>query len=325
MIRHFARVAAAVLGVCACATPTATTGPARAAAPTAVQLSTVLILQSQDTPIYRAALKGFEQALGLSTTCLLVDQNTDVDVVTAALRQSHAALILALGSRAALLARQATAEIPIVFALVLGHTRLHLGEQDNVMGVAMENPALSEFTKFKIIMPNLKKVLCLYTRGLSEMQMQKAQEELHGVGIELVAVAVGDGHEVLPKFKESWAGVDALWLPNDPVLKEFLDLKKAAMTARLPILTSLSDAFAHAGALMSVSVDLGAIGAQAAGMARLVLQHSSLPHTLGVQYPNGARLVVNTTTAELLGVDVSLDLLPFIDEIVEADSLAQKP
>lgn len=155
--------------------------------------------------------------------------------------------------------------------------------------------------------------------------MQIAKQELRGLGTELIPIAVPRGGDAVGALGQHRERADVLWMANDPVLKKFEAVKEACTACRLPLITSFSDSFARSGALMSVSVKLHAVGAQAAAMARLVLEHGAKPHDLGVQHPNGARLVLNAATADALGVDIPPDMLSYIDEIIDTDAGVQNP
>ena len=71
-------------------------------------------------------------------------------------------LLFVLGTRATLLARDRFRDVPILFAMVVNYRRLGLADHENVMGVALEIPPLTEFTQFKLIAPGLKRVLAFY-------------------------------------------------------------------------------------------------------------------------------------------------------------------
>jgi ABC-type uncharacterized transport system substrate-binding protein len=304
-----------VLLLLGCATPLQTT-PVKAGGGGGGPL--VLVLKSQSAPLHRAALDVFERSIRADLVEATLEPGTDGGAVRRYLATARPKLILALGTPAALLAREASQSVPILFTLALAQGRARLGAGANVMGISMENAPLQEFTKFKMVMPALNRVLVLYTPGFSDADVEEARAALTEINVDLVRMPVPAGADAVT-ILAARAGepFDALWLASDPVMKQFEALKAACNARHLPLLTSLSDVFAKSGALMSVAVDLRALGAQAAGMARLVLEGGMSPQQLGIQHPNGVKLAVNTAVAEALGIDVPLDILGYIDEVID--------
>jgi ABC-type uncharacterized transport system substrate-binding protein len=199
----------------------------------------------------------------------------------------------------------------------LNYARHPFEEAPNMTGIAMEPAPLSEFMKFKMVAPAFTRVQVYYTEGMSEALVNQAKQELGDIGVTVQPVPVGRDADVQASFRANAHDVDAVWLVNDPrVMQAFDGLRDAARGAKIPLVTSLSDSFARNGALMSASVDVSSLGDQAANLARMILERGVTPQQIGVQRPNGLRLVVNSDVAKTLGIDISLDVLPFINEVV---------
>ena len=116
--------------------------------------------------------------------------------------------------------------------------------------------------------------------------------------------------------------VDAIWVHIDPVVmnqKSFDFLKERSLATGLPLLTSLSDKFAEAGALVSVSVDFTAIGSQAATIVEMFMQDGSVPKAHRIQPPVGGKLSVNLEVAKQLGITIPAESYANINRIIIAD------
>ena len=83
----------------------------------------------------------------------------------------------------------------------------------------------------------------------------------------------------------------------------------------MPLL-GVDEFFARAGAVMSYSVDLVRVHAQAASYADRILRGTK-PADLPVQRPTKYSLIINLKTAEALGLTVPPALLALADDVIE--------
>jgi ABC-type uncharacterized transport system substrate-binding protein len=281
---------------------------------------TVVVLESYALPMMEVFVKAFLKRINARVYVIANAARYDGATLKAVVDGLHPQLVLTLGMQATLFAQAHIEDTPVIFGLVLNHARHHLGANANMAGIAMEPAPLSEFTKFKMVAPGLNRVQVYYTVGVSDGLVAQAKEELTDIGVTVEPVAVDKDGDVIASFRQHSRDTDAVWLVNDPhVMRVFERLRDQARDAKIPLLTSLSGSFARRGALMSASVDVGSLGDQAANMARMMLERGAQPRQLGVQRPNGVSLVLNAGVARALGIDVSLDVLPFVNEVV-ADS-----
>ena len=89
----------------------------------------------------------------------------------------------------------------------------------------------------------------------------------------------------------------------------------AAARHHLPLL-GVDEFFARAGAVMSYSVDLVRVHAQAASYIDRILRGTK-PADLPVQRPTKYSLIINLKTAEALGLTVPPALLALADDVIE--------
>ncbi len=275
---------------------------------------TVVVLLSSKNRLYDGPVAAFENQIKETATVyetVVGDQRGLAD----ALRDLHPSLVLAFGTQAALFARQNLPETPLLFAMVVNHRRLKELQAPEVMGIALEVPPLSEFTQFKLALPTMGRILAVYDPDHSSDVIADATESARTLGMMLVAAPAHDKDELESQYKRYSGQFDAVWLLNDPVVmnpKAFAFLRDATTRDHVALVSSLSDQFARAGAMMSVSVDFNSLGFQASAMALSLLDGKQTPTAIGIQPPIGARLVLNMVTAQKLGLQVPEEVLPFI-------------
>lgn len=281
----------------------------------------VLILRSTANTIFDAPIAAYAEQMQGSATLLEATAEADAEALRRALEAAKPTLVFALGSRALTLARATLPSVPVVFVMVVNFRRHEAAASPHTMGVALEPPVFREFAQFKMVAAAVKRVLVFTTKD-SSARIAEAREQLASFGAELVAVSVDKPEDVERKLAASLSGIDAVWLMNDPVVvnkKTFELLRDTTVTHNLPYLCSFSDTFAREGALMSVSVDTAALGAQAGAMTRMVLEQGRTPESIGVQPPISTKLVLNMRTAQKIGLVIPDDVLPLVNEVIVSE------
>ena len=299
--------------------------PARVRTAATASAPQVVVLQSTNSQLFRAPVESFIGQVDATVT-LFDDASVDRSRLVAAMRARKPDLIVTLGTRATRLAIDEFEDVPVLFTMVVNYRRLPLEGRSNVMGIALESSTASEFSQFKMILPKLAKSLAFYVPNQSGKLVEEARVELAKLGVELEAVPVESAEDVKVEYARHAGSVDGVWLLNDPVLMNkatFEYLRAQCEKDKLPLLASFSDEFARLGALMSVSTDLSSLGSQAAAMATRKLQQGVSPAEIGVQPPISTKLVVNVSVARALGIELSDDSLPFIDELIAEQHLAK--
>ena len=283
----------------------------------------IVILKSNDNPLFDLAIRTFTQQSTAEITVFSAADRTCVEPLIDAMRARQPDLLFVLGTPAALLAKQYFTDTPVLFALVVNFERHHLMELPNFMGIALEAPPATEFAQFKMIAPNVKRGLAFYSPTESRVLVERARTDLQSMGVELDATAVESPEQLQEKYATLVPSVDAVWLLNDPAImnaRTFAFLRAQTQAAHLPFFASLSDRFAEGGALASVSQDFAALGSQAVAMSRRFLEQGVAPSTLGVQAPIGGYLAVNLDVARQIGLEIADDIMPYINRLIESDT-----
>lgn len=278
----------------------------------------VVVLKSNANAIYDAPAQSFVSQMSevASVYVEVVDEEGGLPKAVAELQP---ALVYALGTKAALVARSSLPDTPVLFAMVLNYKRHQELKTPMTMGVALEVPPYVELLQFKLPLQGMRKLLVIYSEANAADIVAEAKQVAGNIGLELVTVPVKTASDVPSVFDKHVAAVDSVWLLNDPVVmnpQAFGYLRQASLKHGKVLVSSLSDEFARAGAVLSVSVDLKSLGYQAASLARSVVEKVQLPQEIGVQPPIGARLVLNMAVAKKLGLAIPDEVMPLINEVV---------
>ena len=283
--------------------------------------ATVAILQTQENELSEAVLGRFLEAMDAKVVLYSNVDKADASDLVRTIHNQKAQAVFALGPAAAIFARDNLADIPSLFTLVINYRTQHLHEVAHMMGIAMEGSSASEFTKFKMVYPQLHRVLMPYTTGQSEALVEAAVADLKKMSIELVPVAVSPSDKLTHLEGLTRNNVDAVWIASDAlILSKAKALIAAADAQGVPLINSVTGALARTGAFASVAVDIPSIGTQAATMINSILQRGGKPEQFKVQAPMGTRLVVNMDVAKQRGIEVPPFVLQFIGELAGNDS-----
>ena len=284
----------------------------------ALQGPVVVVLENKPSSLNNAVLEPFSSGVEARIVAFTDVGTQPAERLATAVRAERPNLILALGPQAVQFAHAELPEVQVVFALVLNYRAQHLqGEGNKLVGIAMENSLVSEFTQFKMVYPGMRRLIVPYCVGNSEPMLDEARKTLGSMGLAMQPLALQDTN-VLPQIAtlKHWPG-DVLWLASDTlVLRNAKAFIQQGDKINTPVFASVSGVLARAGAVAAIEVDIPSLGAQAAGIATLLLTGQATAESIGVQAPNGTQLVVNLATAQRQGMDIPLQIMPFIGESI---------
>jgi putative ABC transport system substrate-binding protein len=249
--------------------------------------------------------------------------------LVADLVRRRVAVIVAGATPSARAARNATAEIPIVFTTGLDPDVLvALGLIDsvsrpgaNVTGATFYSSALiaKEMELLRELIPGLARVRFLANPGnvSASVQIRDAGQAARAMDVALDVVSV-DGDDALEAAFASArsTGAEAAFLAVDPVFDSRPD-RIAALAARhgVPTIYYVRE-FVEAGGLMSYGGSLTGAYRQAGDYAGRIVAGARVAD-LPVQQPRDFQLVVNQRTARALGLAVPQSILARADEVIE--------
>jgi len=233
-------------------------------------------------------------------------------------------VIVTVGS-AVPIVRQATAVIPIVFAVGIDPvgsglvaSLAHPG--GNVTGLSIQANELAgkrlEFARE--LVPQLRRLAIMFNVGNAQpvLEMGETQAAARILGLEVAPLVIQRAEDIAPAFQGLKTRADALYIAVDQLMvANRSSILASALDVRMPTIFSVRD-FVKAGALMSYGPSYTERFGRAADYVDKILRGAK-PADLPVEQPTRFELVINLTTAKTLGLDVPASLLATANEVVE--------
>jgi putative tryptophan/tyrosine transport system substrate-binding protein len=212
--------------------------------------------------------------------------------------------------------KQATAVIPIVFAIALdpvggGLVASLARPGGNVTGLSVEQADVvgKKLELLREVVPRLSRLAIMFNVG-------KAQFAARALGLEVVPLEIRRAEDIAPAFEALGAQADALYIVQEPLtVANYTRIITLALGARLPTIFSARN-FVQTGALMSYGPNFPALFRRAAELVDKIL-HGTKPGDIPVEQPTNFDLAFNLTTAKALGLTIPHNLLVLADEVIE--------
>ncbi|MBL9079183.1 MAG: ABC transporter substrate-binding protein [Planctomycetes bacterium] len=287
-----------------------------------------------ESPNDLATLAGIRAGLQQAGVAVaFVEQHAAADAARAtaaltALREARCDLVFALGTQAALLAKEHLRSVPIVFAAVSDAVASGVvadwnGSGTNLCGASNRIGPAAVLDAFRLAVPQLGRLGVIRSRTsgvvsgaeVATMRGHLAQEGAPAVAlVESVAVDTNDVERAVRALVAS--GVEAIWIPIDlTVYRDLGAVRRGLGPARLPLLTTAATGPAD-GAHVGVTVDYGVHGRRAAALAVRVLQGAA-PGSLPIDRMQGTLVKVNLGAARRDGIELPLSILAVADELLD--------
>ena len=244
------------------------------------------------------------------------------------LAQSKPDLIVAISPQAARAAKNATSEIPIVFALVadpvgMGLTSNLAHPDRNVTGAATFSRGNFNGKAFEIVrelLPQAKRLAAFINSENETHQllfMKEAPSAAVKLGFQLDTSDLHDPKELAGAVAAAKArGADVLYVVPDAIFsKPANQMPDLAALAGLPSM-SLEPRFAQLGGLISYGPDFLAVSRLGAHYVDRILRGAK-PADLPIEQSDRYTLIINLKTARSLGVEIPASLLARADEVIE--------
>ena len=268
----------------------------------------MVVLRSRPIPAFNATADSFRVAYGPGSVDVTLDPR-DLDDTASRIRDIRPQVIVAIGMRAAILARDEFPRVPLVYAMVPGPARRELSGA-GITGISSEiSPALELETCARLLGVRRRLALVSGPRW-RETHLHEARDAAAGLGITLVVLDVRDPAGLADACRGSSETWDAAWLPADPDIATddvFRFLLEFTLSRRRPLLT-FAEPLVRAGALAATAPDYGWVGDRLADAVRRI-QSGERPGALGAPPMRHARLVLNSATARAIGLAIPGDLM----------------
>jgi putative ABC transport system substrate-binding protein len=235
-------------------------------------------------------------------------------------------VIVTSGTPAALAAKQATAVIPIVFAVAADPLGTGLVESlarpgGNITGLSIQQADLAgkRLELLREVIPALRRLAILANIGNPNAmpEMGEVRAAARTIGLEVAVFEIRRTEDIAPAFEALIKDrSEALYVVGDPLLTtNRIRINTLAIGARLPTMHG-QRGNVEAGGLISYGANFLDLFRRAAEYADKILRGAK-PADLPVEQPNKFDLVINLVAAKALGLTVPPTLLARADEVIE--------
>jgi putative ABC transport system substrate-binding protein len=234
-------------------------------------------------------------------------------------------VIVTYSTSAVIAAKEATAVIPIVSALMgdpVGTGLVaSLGRPGgNVTGLSNQatDTAGKRLELLREVVSGLRRlaVLANVSNPVSRLEMGEVQAAAKALGLDLVTLEIRRLEDIAPAFETLKGRAQALYIVSDPLmLSNRVRINTFSLVARLPATYNQRE-YVEAGGLMSYGADYSDLFRRAGDYVDKILRGAK-PADIPVEQPTKFELVINLTTAKGLGLTIPEAFLLRADELVE--------
>jgi putative ABC transport system substrate-binding protein len=221
--------------------------------------------------------------------------------------------------------RQATAVIPIVFAVVVDPvgsgiiaSLSHPG--GNVTGLSIEQSDIAgkRLELLREIVPGLRRLAIMFDGEYpaAVRENNEIQAAARVLGLDVVPHAIRRADDIVPAFEAFKAQADALYVAVDALVDANREqIARSALRVRLPT-TFNESGCVQVGGLMSYGPNFSDQFRRTAEIVDKILRGAQAGD-IPVEQPTKFELVINLKTAKTLGLTVPPTLLARTDEVIE--------
>ena len=221
--------------------------------------------------------------------------------------------------------KQATATIPIVFAMATDPVRVGLVASlsrpgGNVTGISVQQAesAGKRVELLRDVVPRLQRLAIMFDGGYSAavFESESARGAARTLGLDVTTREIQRQEDIAPAFEALSGRADALYVSGDTLtFTNRIRINALALAARLPTIYDSRD-FVEAGGLMSYGPNFPDLHRRAAEFVDKILRGTK-PGDIPVEQPTKFDLVINPKTAKALGLAFPDKLLALADAVIE--------
>ena len=239
--------------------------------------------------------------------------------------RSRVDVIVTIGTPTTTAAKAATSLIPIVFCSVSGpvETGLVAGlarPGGNITGLSnqMADTGGKRLEILRELIPHLRRLATIgnATNPAATVEMAQIRAQAQGLGLTVISPEIRQAEDFATAFESFKGQVDALYVQTDLLtISNRIRINTLALEARLPTMHGIRD-FVELGGLVSYGHNIADLLRRAGDYVDKILRGAK-PSDLPVEQPTKFDLVLNLTTARVLGLTVPPSLLARADEVIE--------
>jgi len=247
-----------------------------------------------------------------------------VSEIAAEFLRQNVDAIVTYGSAVTVL-KQATTDIPIVFAVAFDPVRSGLVPSlahpgGNVTGIAIQQLVLvgKRLELLREAIPELRRLVIMADAGYAEpvLEADNVKTKARSLGLEAARQEIRRAEDIAPAFEALKGKADALYVVSNALIAaNRARIITLAHSARLPTILSYSD-YVEAGGLMSYGPNFAGLFRRAADMVNKIL-HGTKPGDIPVEQASEFEFVINLRTAKALGLTIPSNLLARADAVLE--------
>jgi ABC-type uncharacterized transport system substrate-binding protein len=233
--------------------------------------------------------------------------------------------VIVTGGNAAAAAKQATSVVPIVFVLAVDPVGMSLIASlarpgGNVTGLSNQqtDTAGKRLELLREVVPDLRRLAIMANVGFPEaaLEMREVQAISKTLGLDVATSEIRRTEDISPAFAALKGQAEALYVTADTLVNNNrIRINTLALDARLPTMYGFRD-MVEAGGLMSYGANYSDLFRRAGNYVDKILRGAK-PADIPVEQPTKFDLVINVTTAKLLGLTIPESFLLRADEVIE--------
>jgi putative ABC transport system substrate-binding protein len=225
----------------------------------------------------------------------------------------------------ALVAKQMTSVIPIVFAVAAdplgsGLVASLARPGGNITGSSVQftDTTSKRLELLRAAVPTLHilAILANVSYPAAVLEMGEVQATAQKAGLPVATFEIQRAEDIAPIFETLKGRADALYIVSDSLIDaNRVRISTLALAARLPVVYPYREG-AEAGGLMSYGANFPSLFRRSADYVDKILRGMK-PADLPVEQPTKFDLVINLKTAKTLGLEMPPSLLALADEVIE--------
>jgi putative ABC transport system substrate-binding protein len=229
------------------------------------------------------------------------------------------------GTAAALVAKQTTSVIPIVFGVAgdplgTGLVASLARPGGNVTGLSNQatDLAAKRLELLREVVPNLRRLAILANAGYlgAVSEVSEIQAAARTLGVDVAVFEIRRTEDIAPAFEALKGRAEALYAVGDSLMHANRNrINTLALAARVPTMYVHRE-YVEAGGLMSYGANLAVLFRRAGDHVDKILRGAK-PAEIPVEQPTKFDLVINMIVAKALGLDVPPMVLARADEVIE--------
>jgi putative ABC transport system substrate-binding protein len=249
----------------------------------------------------------------------------DFDEIAAEFGRAKVDVIFTSGTPPTVAAKRATSQIPIVFApagdpLASGLVASLARPGGNITGLSNQTADIAgkRVELLRELTGQMRRLAIMVksNNASAASEMREVKAAAGTLGIEVLPLEIGQAADIGPAFETIKGRADALYVVIDSLVTTHLNrINTLTLGARLPTMHGARE-LVVAGGLMSYAASYEDLFQRGAEYIDKILRGTK-PADLPVEQPTKFDLIVNLTTAKVLGLTIPEAFLLRVDELIE--------